>query len=879
VISPRALTIAIACGLGAGVLTGLVVQRDTATNLKTTDPSAQRVEVAPVQRRAPIAAVRRTRKAPVPTVIPKGTTKDTETQAKPAASLSRGVDARLKGDLKTAAAVLAEYIAANPGASDVFHARVLLGVVLSDMKRFDEAAQVFKDIYEAGGPPMSLSDLSAMHYGEALRATKKPQAAMRYFSQVADMYRSPHAPRATFRVADAHFEAGNCPRALQLYNRALKAYPQYPDRLQVRLRNAICLAQTRRVNEAAKAFQWLTVEIPNTPTGKTAAKHLAKLKKKGAKVPKLSFAELYRWGRTLRLQRRWAAAVAVLKPLVKKAPNRKWRAKVLTDLARAQESLQQYDDALKTIDKARKSGGRTRELLYCKSRILRKQGQFKNGIRLLRRLTRTAVERDRVTAKAYAEDGFYKLAGRLYRKRYKPEQGVEMAWTIAWMDYRSGKLSRARRALKTLLRKRAMLPNRLRYWIARMDAKRGKKKAALSRYEFLAKNSPRNYYGIQAANRILELGETDLYLKVTGAKKEHLPTKEALKTNKAVIHWQGANGSALPKQARAARQNAVFRTIAEKHGGAFPELWRAFDRYRLGLDEQAVLELRIAAAEFYRSRRGSARHLANRPLSLYVDNRNRKRGVWGCSVNRSLGLSGENKRKATDRIQKVKKTSREFLHDLGTLFVALGDPWGSRRAVLNKGESQIRGLPTDANRSTFKQAFPLVYEDILRKETSKYGQSLYLMSALTRVESAFNTLAVSVAGARGLLQVMPVTGRLIAGRRGDTDFATASLLDPRVSIAYGTWYMDQILKKFGGQEPLAIPSYNAGPHRMHQWVLRRGEKSHLDEFIEEIPYSEARNYVKKVLTFVALYRRIYEDRPDMYVGQVIDTTCGDNINW
>ena len=92
------------------------------------------------------------------------------------------------------------------------------------------------------------------------------------------------------------------------------------------------------------------------------------------------------------------------------------------------------------------------------------------------------------------------------------------------------------------------------------------------------------------------------------------------------------------------------------------------------------------------------------------------------------------------------------------------------------------------------------------------------------------------------------------------------------------WYLRQLLDKFNGQLPLAITSYNAGPHRVEKWVQK---KSHLplDEFIEEIPFTEARGYVKKVLKYYALYQKIYLGEHGIWAGNAIDGRVEDNINY
>jgi soluble lytic murein transglycosylase len=82
------------------------------------------------------------------------------------------------------------------------------------------------------------------------------------------------------------------------------------------------------------------------------------------------------------------------------------------------------------------------------------------------------------------------------------------------------------------------------------------------------------------------------------------------------------------------------------------------------------------------------------------------------------------------------------------------------------------------------------------------------------------------------------------------------LYDPEINIMYGTYYLKRILDSFDGRLDYSLASYNAGPHRVKEWTgLNRELDS--EEFIEEIPFTETRNYVKLVLRNEMLYRRIY----------------------
>ena len=178
----------------------------------------------------------------------------------------------------------------------------------------------------------------------------------------------------------------------------------------------------------------------------------------------------------------------------------------------------------------------------------------------------------------------------------------------------------------------------------------------------------------------------------------------------------------------------------------------------------------------------------------------------------------------------------------------------------------------------WRRRFPQAFKPIVVKQAAHYGLDPSFIWALMTVESSYNPWAISRAGARGLMQVMPQTDGLVADRMTWRNFGPALLLEPEVAIEMSGWYFHQLLEKFNGQLPLAIAGYNAGPHRVALWLRRKGQLS-MDEFIEEIPYTEARRYTKRVLSYLALYRRIYSGTPGVWVGQTIDVNYQDNINF
>jgi soluble lytic murein transglycosylase len=151
--------------------------------------------------------------------------------------------------------------------------------------------------------------------------------------------------------------------------------------------------------------------------------------------------------------------------------------------------------------------------------------------------------------------------------------------------------------------------------------------------------------------------------------------------------------------------------------------------------------------------------------------------------------------------------------------------------------------------------FPLGYDRELRLAAQQEGVDPALVAALILQESSFDAGALSRAGARGLMQVMPATGRTIARAKGQR-YRRAALHDPETSLDFGTHYLRQMSERFSGAAEKVLAAYNAGPHRVDAWTAQRGELTP-EEFTESIPFSETRNYVMIVLANREQYRRLY----------------------
>jgi soluble lytic murein transglycosylase len=152
--------------------------------------------------------------------------------------------------------------------------------------------------------------------------------------------------------------------------------------------------------------------------------------------------------------------------------------------------------------------------------------------------------------------------------------------------------------------------------------------------------------------------------------------------------------------------------------------------------------------------------------------------------------------------------------------------------------------------------YPFPYRDLITREANKYRIDPFFAAGLIRQESAFNPNAVSSAGAIGLMQVMPSTGRAVARRMGIRRFRTASLRQPEMNLRIGTRFLADMTKTWGGRVDKVLAAYNAGPTRMERWSAFP-EAAQPDWFLERIPFDETRDYVRVVQLNARIYRTLY----------------------
>jgi soluble lytic murein transglycosylase len=154
--------------------------------------------------------------------------------------------------------------------------------------------------------------------------------------------------------------------------------------------------------------------------------------------------------------------------------------------------------------------------------------------------------------------------------------------------------------------------------------------------------------------------------------------------------------------------------------------------------------------------------------------------------------------------------------------------------------------------------FPTPYRSTFQRYASARKVPSTELMAIARRESAFYPQAQSPVGARGLMQLMPATGKQVASSLGRRD-ASANLFEVDQNVLLGSAYYRQLLDRFGGNRVFALTAYNAGPHRVDRWRHKPGDGVPVDVWVDTIPYKETREYVQAVLFYNVVFQYLMGD--------------------
>jgi len=406
------------------------------------------------------------------------------------------------------------------------------------------------------------------------------------------------------------------------------------------------------------------------------------------------------------------------------------------------------------------------------------------------------------------------------------------------------------------------------YWWARAQARRGEVTTAISTLESLAKRAP----PVLSSRSLLVAA---LLLQDRGEARRALALFERIAKNRRAPEQASAAfwrlGWARFRAGQYQRARKEFLAMAKRSNDPLDRLrplyWGARAAEESGAIETAQREFIEIASQFpfsYYGWRASQRIEGTivRPNPVVrvephepANNALRPAELERIAVLLEAGLE----QWAQDELAQVARRARS-LDDriaLASLYTHAGDYHTAQRLIVDAYANLLASGVDPQKLKLWQLAWPMAYGSTLREVFSTdFIIDPELVLAIMREESGYRPGVISSAGARGLLQIMPETGARLARRAEMDAFADDDLFSPKVNIALGSLYLDELWRRFGGRASAAIGSYNAGPEPVSRW-LKNAPGLDDDVFVEQIPYSQTQAYVKRVLRSLHVYKTFY----------------------
>ncbi|MFS4460760.1 transglycosylase SLT domain-containing protein [Bdellovibrio sp. HCB2-146] len=442
-----------------------------------------------------------------------------------------------------------------------------------------------------------------------------------------------------------------------------------------------------------------------------------------------------------------------------------------------------------------------------------------------------------------------------FMKAY-PTSGLnrDAKWHLAWLKYLKGDYQGALKAFSDLQMQKRKSPkawkafpqDRVTYWMAMSLFRQGKVVPARTMMEGLAKDPLLGYYSIAAQARLkkMEFVLKDSKLAQTTPTPAPLPRfisrfsagefmvpaldsdyggDEAESEDTLILTQYSADDENGEEEAEASDNPDVKSVDVAQQGDEATEA---------GGEKQTTFASPILTNRFERAR--------------------------------EMMSIGENEWARWDLYDIERKTSnRDHLRSLMGEYNTAGHYNRSSyiAQITFGGQRGYQGLTN--GRALWEFAYPQAYSDSVSKYSKQFSVPTELVWGIMRAETNYRRDAISPVGALGLMQVMPFTGHKVAAMLNEKDFSAPMLLQPDTAVKVGSRYLKRLMDRFQNTIPLVAAGYNAGPHRVKNWLTAFGGLE-TDEFIEHIPFLETRNYVKRVVSNAYVYGQLYGNKTDLF---------------
>lgn len=416
-----------------------------------------------------------------------------------------------------------------------------------------------------------------------------------------------------------------------------------------------------------------------------------------------------------------------------------------------------------------------------------------------------------------------------------PTSGLQRdaKWNLAWISYLKGDYDGAIRQFQLLAgnKKAAKTRERSRYWMAMSYLKLNQPEKARPLFESIGADRSGSYYGAAARQRLTKLPKV-----VLAAKTSDVPEEPRLY---GPLRW-----SEMLMPIRGVSDEDIAED-GESEESLANEAVAAGDDDTEEATTDVVQETgRSDVAEDFP------------PLKAPANNKRFEKAK--ALLNAGFG---DEARWELFEIERHTR-SKEDLRNLLAIYEEAGQY--HRSSVIAQlrfgGARTSQGI--EGARPLWEAAYPRAFGGDVKSAARDNSLPEEFIWGIMKAESQFKRDAVSPVGALGLMQIMPGTGHKLASLRKDDGFLATRLLEPPTAIRYGAYYLKRLSNLFDGSIPLTAAAYNAGPHRVHGWLIAFGGLE-MDEFIEHIPFLETREYVRKVVGNALVYSALYNNKRDL----------------
>lgn len=666
-------------------------------------------------------------------------------------------------------------------------------------------------------------------------------------------YLDPEGPlkrKANLLRARTLVETGRLNLALREYRKLADG----DDTGEIHLKMGLIYQQKRRLDQARLAFKHAFERAEDSKIRSNAQKRYKELLRSSLTVKKDEDLEL-EYIRLLRQERSLTQGLSRIDKLLSAKGSSQFMDDLAYEKGRALLLLKRRDQARKHLLQAARSAAPESKFrflnLYADS--LRWQGRTDEAASAyIRAGTEAHVEGD-------ADSAFYR-AGMLFLetdrlpeaeqawRRMKTSDRLgnyadRILWHTAWYYYNRKVWTEA---LERFLALSQRFPGRelgqaAQYWLGRTFEHLGNLDEAGKHYFASAvKSQKRDYYRILSLERLREIDPLGLW-------STHPKTRD-------LRVLEGKNNKNNNKRVSSTSRNPNFPSPATGIAYAAKDLWV----YRNQIIESKSLVYLSAELDHTASR---LRNLAAAgALDLAFSEAEYIFKLVGTLRQKETGdLTRKQKKQRAASLEEFEKQLFEFLSQ----YLTDTDRYYQYVRLQYRNAALLREVSQGNRIEVRKRLYPLSYLDKVREECLVRNLDPALVLAVIRAESFYQNQALSGSNAMGLMQIIPSTGRMVAKNLKLKSYKTSDLFYPSTNIRLGVWYLEHLLTQFNGTFPLALAAYNAGPTRVRRWI-NKTDGSDLEEFIEHIPFSETRNYVKKIIGYYYTYRLIYNGEVSLF---------------